>query len=316
MTAARFLSLLLAAIVVHGVAVAGDAPAAHERGDARASLFRAENQLSRAMTWAGPVEGFIKAVAPDVAYLHPGAEIITSRGNTYGFLKTTYAAYQSEIRTELHRVAGDVSSDGTLGYTFGWLDEVRTRKADGVVETVYGRYVALWTRKDREWEVAAFMRLAGSAPLSPPPADALIVDGEAGVKLRDHPDAHALAVNVADARFADLSVAQGYSVAFDRYAADAAIFITSGEIFWNRAGVNEAFSGWSPDQSLRWHPLRAGAAGSGDLAWSIGHGTFIFGIGGTETRSYSKYLTVWLRTAAGWRFLLDGGNSRPADPVP
>ena len=125
-----------------------------------------------------------------------------------------------------------------------------------------------------------------------------------------------LAASVADARFADLSLAQGYSVAFDKFAADAAILVTSGEVFWNRAGVNEAFAGWSPDQSLRWHPLRAGAAGSGDLAWRIGHGTFVFGIGGTEARSYSKYLTVWLRTAAGWRFLIDGGNSRPADPVP
>lgn len=284
--------------------------------DARASLLRADNQLSRAMTWGGPVEGFLRNAAADVTYLHPGAEIIVGRGPALNFLRGAYAAWQPEVRTELHRVGGDTSADGSLGYTFGWLDEVRTRRDNGVVETVYGRYVAVWSRKDRDWQVEVLLRLAGAAPLGAPPADAQIIDGEPGVKQRDLPAAHALTASVADARFADLSLAQGYSVAFDQYAADAAILVTAGEIFWNRAGVNAAFAGWSPDQSLRWHPLRAGAAGSGDLAWSVGHGTFFFGIGGTETRNHSKYLTVWLRTANGWRFLIDGGNARPADPAP
>ena len=49
-----------------------------------------------------------------------------------------------------------------------------------------------------------------------------------------------------------------------------------------------------------------------DLGWSIGHGTYSFNDGQTEQLSYSKYLTVWVRTAAGWRFLMDGGNGRPA----
>ncbi len=285
---------------------------ARER-DARGALFRADAQLSRAMSLSGPVEGFIRNAASDVTYLHPTAEIIVGRGNALDYLKTTYAAYLPGVRTELHRLAGDVSADGTLGYTFGWLDEIRTKRADGTVETAYGRYVAVWTRHDRDWEVEVLLRLGGSAPLNPPPADALIVDGEPGVKQRDNPDAVALAASIADARFADLSLAQGYSVAFDRYAADAAIAITAGDIFWNRAGVNVAFAGWSPDQSLRWHPLRAGAAGSGDLAWTVGHGDFISGIGGVEKHGPSKYLTLWLRTPDGWRFLLDGGNSRPAD---
>jgi ketosteroid isomerase-like protein len=305
--AAIFLGLLW----LSGAQAYEEARAERER-DARASLFRAEAHLSRSLGWGGP-EGFARSVAPDVAYLHPAAEIIVGRGNMLEFLKTAYAPYLPGMRAELHRVAGDVSADGSLGYTFGWLDETRTRRDDGVVETVYGRYVAVWKRQG-DWQVQVFLRLAGSAPLAPAPADALIVDGEPGVKQRDTAEAHALTASVADARFADLSLAQGYSIAFDRYAADAAILVTAGDIFWNRAGVNVAFAGWSPDQSLRWHPLRAGAAGSGDLAWTIGHGDFITGIGGTEKHGPSKYLTVWLRTPAGWRFLIDGGNARPPDP--
>jgi hypothetical protein len=204
--------------------------------------LRADSQLSRAMGWGGPVDAFVRSAAADVTYLHPGAEIIVGRNNVRQLLDTAYAVYLPGVRTELHRVAGDASADGSLGYTFGWLDEMRTRRADGVVETAYGRYVAVWARRDRDWEVTAFLRLGGSAPLTPPPANALIVDGEPGVKQRDHPDANALTATVSDARFADLSLAQGYSVAFDRYAADAAIAITTGDIFWNRAGVNEAFA--------------------------------------------------------------------------
>ena len=300
------------------VLVAGTARAqAEELGrDPRATLFRAEERLSRAMTSAGPAQGFVRSAADDVAYLHPAAEIVIGRANALAFLRRAYESYLPGVRTELHRVAGDVSADGTLGYTFGWLDEIRGRREDNVVETAYGRYVAVWKRSERDWEVAVFLRLSGAAPLAPPPDGALIIDGEPGVKLRDLPEAHVLSASIADARFADLSLARGYSVAFDQYAADAAILVTAGDIFWNRAGVNAAFSGWSPDQSLRWHPLRASAAASGDLAWSIGHGDFITGIGGTESHSPSKYLTVWLRTPAGWRFLVDGGNSRPADPAP
>jgi hypothetical protein len=36
----------------------------------------------------------------------------------------------------------------------------------------------------------------------------------------------------------------------------------------------------------------------------------------SSTSTYSKYLTIWIRDASGaWRWLLDGGNSRPA-PAP
>jgi ketosteroid isomerase-like protein len=316
--AALFATTVLASVGIAAGAFATDAEALHDhRGETRASLFRADTQLSRAMTHAGPVEGFLRNAAADVTYLHPGQEILVSRGNVGNFLRSTYSAYLPGVSTGLHRVAGDVSADGTLGYTFGWLDETRTPRESTAVELSYGRYAAVWRRQGREWQVEVFLRLGGNAPLPPPPADALLLDGEAGVKLRDHPEAHALTASVADARFADLSLARGYSVAFDRYAADAAILLTAGDIFWNRAGVNAAFGGWTPDQSLRWHPLRAGAAASGDLAWTVGHGNFHFNVGTpTESRSPSKYLTVWLRTPDGWRFLFDGGNARPADPVP
>jgi len=309
-----FLGLLL----LSAVALAGEPGSDNWRDgrDPRATLLRADNQLARAMTYAGPVDGFIKSAAADITYLHPGAEIVVGRTATLQLLKGAYAEFNPEIHTGLHRLAGDVSVDGSLGYTLGWLDETRSSKAGHAVELSYGRYVAVWRRDGRDWEIVAFLRLDSAGPLGAPPESALILDGEPGVRAAGHPEAHALGASIADARFADLSLARGYSTAFEAYAADAAIVVTNGDVFWNRAGVNEAFSGWTPDRSLRWHPLRSGAAASGDLAWTIGHGTFILGIGGSEQRFPSKYLTVWLRTPTGWRFIIDGGNPRPADPAP
>jgi hypothetical protein len=72
-----------------------------------------------------------------------------------------------------------------------------------------------------------------------------------------------------------------------------------------------------PTQTLSWYPLRGEAAASGDLGWSIGHGTFADESSGSVQRFYSKYLTIWIRTASGWRWLLDAGNPHPAPtPVP
>jgi ketosteroid isomerase-like protein len=291
--------------------------AAEFRAQTRASLFRADDRLSQAMIYAGPVNGLVRFSAGDITYLHPDADIIVGRGNTLAFLRGIYAGFHADARTELHRMAGDISADGTLGYTFGWLDELKTPEDSTVVELSHGRYVAVWRRRDRDWELEAFLRLSSTAPPPPPPADALILDGEPGERVRDHAEAHALTASIADARFADHSLARGYSQAFDAHAAEAAIFLSAGNIYWNRAGVNQAFAGWTPDQSLRWHPLRAAAAASGDLAWTVGHGNFWFGLGtGAESAAPSKYLTLWLRTPQGWRFLLDAGSSRPADPLP
>jgi hypothetical protein len=49
--------------------------------------------------------------------------------------------------------------------------------------------------------------------------------------------------------------------------------------------ITAAMGGWEPLQTLSWYPLRAEAAASGDLGWSIGHGTFAITSGGNVQRS-------------------------------
>ena len=270
------------------------------------SLLRAHDRFAREFELDGAIEGFVPNLTNDVAYLHPDQEIITGREATRAFLKTIYPQPRA-VRTVLHRVAGQASADGSLGYTFGWLAEITAPK-NAPAATKYGRFIAMWKKRDDGWRVQAFLRLASSAPLAPVPADALIVDGAAAVVKPGLPAAQRLEIATADSRFADLSIDQGYTVAFTSYDMPESVIVTGGSFFWNHAGVEFAWSGWTPAEQLSWYPLRTEAAGSGDLGWSIGHGTYT----STAPPSYSKYLTVWVRTAAGWRFLMDGGNSRPA----
>jgi ketosteroid isomerase-like protein len=279
-----------------------------------ASLLDAQRRLTRAMANDGPVDGFVPYIASDIAYLHPQQEIITGRDATRTFLRTVYPR-GTQVKTVLHVLAGQASADATVGFTFGWFEEV-TSPQSASPSTAYGRFIATWKRRDNGWSVHAFARLASTTPLAPPPEDALIIDGVPADTSPGTPESHALDVAIADSQFADLSVAQGYTVAFPAWCSDAAVVVTAGALYYNRAGVEFAWSGWTPDQSLAWHPLRAEAARSGDLGWSIGHGTFSVNDGTNVQRSYSKYLTIWIHTPEGWRWLMDGGNGRPAPPPP
>jgi ketosteroid isomerase-like protein len=119
-----------------------------------------------------------------------------------------------------------------------------------------------------------------------------------------------------DTRFAALSVAQGYSIAFPAYANEHFLLAFGGN-FLGLVGHQEivdAYAGWTPDQELAWGPLYSGASASGDLGFTVGNSTTTEKTeDGTVTRAYGKYLTIWARTADGsWRFIADGGSPRPA----
>lgn len=277
----RWLFLLL--VACHEV------PASHEA--VRASLMAAEGLA------AGAGEGLWQWMAEDAAYLHPRAPLVFGRDAAREAMRGVPVA-------RIHRLAGDVSSDGQLGYTFGWFEQdVRPPDAR------FGRYLATWRRAGIGWQVVGWVRIVAKRPLGEPPPDARIVRGAHGVARPGEAAALAAQAMAADAAFSALSVAQGFSVAFPATAAEDAAVVGPVEVQWNRAGVAKAWEGWTPDTSLAWAPRLGRAAASGDLAFTVGEAVFRKG----EERSFSKYLTVWVREADGsWRFLLDGGNARPA----
>lgn len=274
-------------------------PPAHDA--ARASLLATEDRLGKAMATTG--EGALAHwFAEDASYLHPGEPIVTG---TAPIAQLLARLYPTPAKQTLHRVAGDTSADGQLGYTFGWFER-DVRKPD---KPACGKYLATWERGRDGWRLAGWVRTAAPKPPSPPPADALILRGAHGTPKAGDPAALRAEAFAADAAFSASSVAEGYTVAFPRAAAPEAAVIGSSDFFWNRAGVAKAWAGWVAGEQLAWAPRLGAAAASGDLAFTIGEATLTT----PAATVYSKYLTVWVRQPdGGWQFLLDAGSARPA----
>jgi ketosteroid isomerase-like protein len=123
-------------------------------------------------------------------------------------------------------------------------------------------------------------------------------------------------VLAADTAFAQLSLTDGYSIAFAEYVAPDGAQMAS-PIAWGGDAIAAAFAGWTPVETLAWTPVLARSTISGDLGWSVGNALYTLrdDSGAIIFQNPSKYLTIWARQPDGrWKYILDGGNSRPLSP--
>lgn len=248
----------------------------------RATLLAADRDLARS---SNVLNGF----AEDAAYLYPGAPLVRGKRAIRALLDSAGAGnltWMSEY--------GDVSDDGTVGYTYGW-----TRLGDEE-----GKYLACWRRpKDGAWRVIAYTR-TNLAPQTTPRPDRNVVLAR---PIHGRADSHELLS--ADSAFSATSVARGAKAAFLAFAADGAILLgpPGAPVTHGRDAIGTAFAEFPADAVLEWAPVVAYLAGSGDLGCTVGEARI------SARNSYSKYVTVWTRQADGsWKFAADGGNARPA----
>jgi ketosteroid isomerase-like protein len=302
----------------HADGAAGDTLRASAAGhdQVRRALLAADAKLAASIAERGEAEGLWPLLAEDGVYLYPGVEVVSGRSAVRDFLRETLPAASAPRKT-LHVVTGDASSDGTIGYSFGWFESAgdvgAAAGAAGAGADPFGKYLAAWRREGDAWQIAAFVRISAPRAPSPAPTGAAILAGEHGVAQPGDPEALREQVLAADRAFAARSVAEGYTVAFTSYCAPDAVIAGGREFFWNAAGVAEAHAGWTPGDTLDWAPRLGRAAASGDLGYSVGDA--VHRAPGKPTTA-SKYLTIWIRRGDGsWRFVLDGGNARPA-PAP
>jgi hypothetical protein len=89
-----------------------------------------------------------KSFTDSAVYLHPGAPLVRGASQISTYL--TNARVARSLQRE--PVFADVSSDGSLGYTWGW-----TR-----VDSTRGKYLACWRKAPAGWRLAAF---AGTVPV-------------------------------------------------------------------------------------------------------------------------------------------------------
>ena len=106
-------------------------------------------------------------------------------------------------------------------------------------------------------------------------------------------------VVAAEREFAADAQARGYIAAFKKYAAPEAIGFQPDLVNFQQSLSNE------PDEpanrSLKWWPVWAGIAQSGDLGFTTGPYT-------SGEQRFGSYFTVWAKQADGtWRWIFDGG---------
>jgi ketosteroid isomerase-like protein len=268
---------------------------------ARDSLRLADIAASRAAYQDGFAKALNGVASDDILLLHEGAPIVRGKSRVEHLLAAQTALRDLRLSWEPLRVM--ISQDGLFGATFG-----------STVNTVanqpprFGRYISVWRRASggEPWRLAAHVQIGLTTPrdyVASPDADQRFSrDSTAGVAK-------------ADLAFAQRAAQAGAPTAFGEFVAgDGMMFGAGGELNIGPATVRaRMLESRSASAAWSWHPVVALVAGSGDLGATVGEAEIHPAAGGTPATS--KYLTVWQRQSDGsFKFVVDGGNSRPASP--
>ncbi|HEV8597827.1 MAG TPA: DUF4440 domain-containing protein [Gemmatimonadales bacterium] len=267
---------------------------------ARETLRLAEQELSQAAFGSGLSRALAGAMADDAVLLLEGAPIVRGRAAIERLLAAQTALREGRVSWEPFRVL--VSSDGTLGVTFGGTVAERPGSTPNP-----GRYFTVWRRgATGAWQVAGHQQIGLLKP------GEIVLSSSTGA-VSAEPDGNPFAQ--ADLAFAKLAADSGAPLAFARFVApDGMTFAGTGELNIGPSAVRARLA-HSPVATGRWawRPQVSFVAASGDLGVTIGEATIQRTDVEPTVTNYSKYLTVWLRQPDGsLKFVVDGGSGRPA----
>lgn len=261
-------------------------------------LVEADQKLTEAIQRDGLLTALPAALAADGVLLFDAAPVLTGRDVIAEFLKrqSDLAGYHFVLQP----FRAVLSSTNDFGVTFGALATYRS--SDG--KLAVGRYINAWRcDADSAWRLVAHTPVGGYNIGEP-----RMSMSERAARLSAVPAAHDEFAR-ADLAFSDAAGARGAPAAFEEFAAPNAItFAGTGELNIGPAKIRERLAK-SPVAAAKWQWHPVWSMGSGDLGVTVGEAV----IGSDNNVFYSKYLTVWQRQANGAvRFIVDGGNSRPA----
>jgi ketosteroid isomerase-like protein len=295
-------------VLVAAFAACAAAPGADPRpatAGARASLLAADAAFGAAAEADGMAAALSVRMAEDVCFLAPGEDIIQGRARATASLA---AAPAGAARMHWTTLQGAVSADGGAGYT---VDAARGTRPDG--SPLHWRSITFWRRgTDGTWRMEAHAGFPEpGAPENPPAGFPTLEQGIPAGARSPRGAAEAEAMMQADRDFAAYAAAHTIPEAFARFVAPWGM-VAGGPQY----GPAQLGQGGQPGATLVWGPVLGGAAEGGDLGYTIGRATFAApGPDGAPVAHGSKYLSIWQRQADGsMRFVVDGGNARPAGP--
>jgi len=112
----------------------------------------------------------------------------------------------------------------------------------------------------------------------------------------------------ADRAFSEYSRSNGMNAAFEAYCHPEGVLLRPNSE--PVEGRNQVIALLQENDDtgieLTWEPLFASAARSGDLGYT--YGTFEMRIKATGDKQMGTYVSIWRKTAEGWKFVLDTGN--------
>jgi ketosteroid isomerase-like protein len=107
----------------------------------------------------------------------------------------------------------------------------------------------------------------------------------------------------ADRAFAAMAAAEGVAAAFNHYAAQDVLMVTSSEVINGSAGIATRYQNWPQGARLEWAPETARVSARGDMGWTWGNSVYVAPDG---TRTPGRYISIWTRDYEGnWRYSFD-----------
>ena len=284
------------------LALPPEAEAAHD------DLLNADITRGDAVRQKGLPEGFASAFADDAVYLRGGLPIL--RGNRVIRAVVGADSEGEHVAVRWQPVRAEVSRDRASGYTYGY-----TVVGGGGTEPAVrvDRYIAFWRKSATGWRIAGYAETNGApaAPVTMPAA----MDGMVADVPMSATRAPVDPLRAADVAFSRDAERLGAGEAFGRYAApDAQIFSSAGELITGPQAITASFGPAVANSSFTWQPVYGEVSTGGDLGFTVGNAVVTLERqDGAAVVRYSKYLTVWKRQKDGaWKYVLDGGNSRPS----
>ena len=143
---------------------------------------------------------------------------------------------------------------------------------------------------------------------------ALLLAGGSGKAAPKKQQANAIkAIQQADLDFCAATKAKGLDGWMSYFADDASGFPEGKPLIQGKEALREFYGKGlfsTPGLTIDWRPVKADAAASGDLGYTIGTAEFHFtGKDGKPAERKSKYLTVWKKQSDGsWKVAADLGN--------
>jgi ketosteroid isomerase-like protein len=270
------------------------------------SLLATDRRFGLAAQTTDLVTALTNMFVDNVVMQAPGGHV---RGRAAAEQTLRSVADNARSRVEWAPVHAGVSSDGTHGFTLGYMS---MKGPDGIAKPA--KYLAYWVRAESGWRVAAYKRVLRAA--GEPPAISIAPSLPSRALPRGNPEVvqrYADELSLAEHAFSKDALYIGLGPAFEKWGAADAVNLggpaNSGIVVGPGDIARLVTSSIPEEMGISWAPEQVIVAPTGDLGVSIG--TIKLSTPAAEGRPASTrevpFFTIWKRAwpTDPWRYVAE-----------